>query len=389
MITKVEARGFRCLKKVEQTLKPYQILVGPNASGKSAFLDVIAFLGDLSSVGLKEAIEDRTENFHDLVWGREDDSFLLAIEARVPPNLKFPDFRFDPETVRYEVRLKLDSPTDEVRLVGEKLQLLTPSEAPQDILLRSNRLTRFVAETGHEPKAEFRFDLGPQYAGLSNLPKDEVQFPVANWLRDLLREGVQLVALDSQYLRAASAPGQGKPRVFDGLNLARVVSQFSDKSRPAFDAWIRHVRTALPDLDTVKAHLRPEDKHRWLAVRYQNGLEVPAWMLSDGTLRILALTLLAYIPDFRGMYLIEEPEIGVHPTALETIVQSLSSIYDGQVLVTSHSPLVLGISEPSSLLCFKKTDQGTIIVAGDQHPLLQEWRSSANLSDLFAAGVLG
>ncbi|MGA7409190.1 MAG: ATP-binding protein, partial [Bryobacteraceae bacterium] len=311
------------------------------------------------------------------------------IEARVPPALKFPDYRFDPEFIRYEIRLKLDLSSDEVGLAAEKLQLLSPDAAPQDVLLRSNRLTRFVAETGHNPKAQFRFDLGPQYPGLSNMPKDEVQFPVANWLKDLLREGVQLVALDSQYLRAASAPGQGKPRVFDGLNLARIVSQVSAKSPHAFEAWVRHVQTALPDLETVKAHLRPEDKHRWLAVRYRNGLEVPAWMLSDGTLRILALTLLAYVPDFRGIYLIEEPEIGVHPTALETIVQSLSSIYDGQVLATSHSPLLLGISEPASLLCFKKTDDGTVIVPGDQHPLLRDWRAGANLSDLFAAGVLG
>ncbi|MGO4885569.1 MAG: AAA family ATPase [Bryobacteraceae bacterium] len=124
-------------------------------------------------------------------------------------------------------------------------------------------------------------------------------------------------------------------------------------------------------------------------VRYKNGIEVPSWALSDGTLRLLALTLLAYVANFGGVYRIEEPEIGVHPTAIETIVQSLSSVYYGQVLLTSHSPIVLNLAEPSDILCFQRTDEGTEIIPGDKHPLLQDWRSGVSISDLFAAGVLG
>lgn len=70
MITKVEASRYLCLREVRQRLHPYQILVGPNGSGKSAFLDVIAFLGDVVSRGLHDAVNDRTENFYDLVWGQ-------------------------------------------------------------------------------------------------------------------------------------------------------------------------------------------------------------------------------------------------------------------------------------------------------------------------------
>ena len=41
---------------------------------------------------------------------------------------------------------------------------------------------------------------------------------------------------------------------------------------------------------------RPEDGHRYLVVHYRNGFEAPSWLVSDGTLRFLALTLLAYLP---------------------------------------------------------------------------------------------
>ena len=48
-VTRIEALGFRSLRYVSQRLEPFHVLVGPNASGKSAFLDVLAFLGDTIS----------------------------------------------------------------------------------------------------------------------------------------------------------------------------------------------------------------------------------------------------------------------------------------------------------------------------------------------------
>jgi predicted ATPase len=68
LITRVEAANFRCLKSVNQTLRPFQVLVGPNSSGKSAFLDVISFIGDFVNVGLKEAVAKRTDNFQGQGW---------------------------------------------------------------------------------------------------------------------------------------------------------------------------------------------------------------------------------------------------------------------------------------------------------------------------------
>ena len=84
MITLLEALNFRSLKYVKQPLDRFHVLVGPNASGKTTFLDVPAFLGRLVSDGLESAIHERTQNFQDLVWRREGRSFELAIEAKIP-----------------------------------------------------------------------------------------------------------------------------------------------------------------------------------------------------------------------------------------------------------------------------------------------------------------
>ena len=69
---------------------------------------------------------------------------------------------------------------------------------------------------------------------------------------------------------------------------------------------------------------------------------------------------------------------------------SLSSVYDAQVLLATHSPVIVSVAEPKSVLCFARTESGaTGIVRGDLHPMLSEWRGEPNLSVLFAAGVLG
>jgi len=65
-------------------------------------------------------------------------------------------------------------------------------------------------------------------------------------------------------------------------------------------------------------------------------------------------------------------------------------VYDAQVLVATHSPLIVGVADLDQILCFAKTEDGaTDIVRGDKHPKLREWRGEVNLGELFAAGVLG
>jgi hypothetical protein len=70
--------------------------------------------------------------------------------------------------------------------------------------------------------------------------------------------------------------------------------------------------------------------------------------------------------------------------------QSLSSVYDAQILLATHSPVILSVVKAGDVLCFAKTAEGaTDIVPGNDHPSLKEWQGETNLGVLFAAGVLG
>lgn len=419
MITLVEALSFRCLRYVSQPLGPFHVLVGPNASGKTTFLDVVAFLSHLVADGIDSAIEERTKNFQDLLWGRSGPHFQLGIELEIPQELRREISRREFDTIRYEVSLGLDEESNEVGFRAETVLLKTSeppctarrsrfpelASPPARILslthLQENRTIikkvpggndNFYSETTSKGRKGWvpAFKLGPRRSALSNLPEDVSRFPVATWLKNYLTTGVQKLVLNSLLIRRASPPGKTRAFQPDGSNLPWVVNDLEKRAPEKIEDWVSHLQTALPDLIGIRTVERPDDRHRYLMLEYRGGLEVPSWMASDGTLRLLALTLPAYLPNLTGIYLIEEPENGIHPRAVETMYQSLSSVYDAQILMATHSPVILSLVEPEELLCFAKDENGaTDIVLGSEHPALREWRGETNLSTLFAAGVLG
>ena len=118
MITLLETLNFRCLKYVSQELGPFHVLVGPNASGKTTFLDVIVFLGDLVSNGLDFAVNEKTQNFSDLVSGHADISFELAVEARIPDERRKCLDKQPYDIIRYEIRIGIDR--GEIAILSER-----------------------------------------------------------------------------------------------------------------------------------------------------------------------------------------------------------------------------------------------------------------------------
>lgn len=384
---------------------------------KTTFLDIIAFLGRLVLDGLDAAVSERTQNFQDLVWGRSEGGFELAIEATIPEDRRLLLGKQPYDTVRYEVKLENDQ--GETAILAEKVLLkeskplawvqksLFPCliDPPQTILTpkgkkngrtvinkvfggNDNYYSEVYSESGKGWAPAFK--LGPRKSALGNLPEDESKFPVATWLKSLLADGVQQFVLNSMLIRKASPPGQVRGFKPDGSNLPWVVARLREKAPDRFKDWISHLQTALPDLEDILTVERTDDRHRYLLINYRGGLSVPSWMVSDGTLRLLALTIPAYLFDFKGVYLIEEPENGIHPRAVETMFQSLSSVYSAQILLATHSPVILSLAEADKILCFAKTVEGaTDIVLGSEHPALKEWHGETNLGTLFAGGVLG
>jgi predicted ATPase len=103
----------------------------------------------------------------------------------------------------------------------------------------------------------------------------------------------------------------------------------------------------------------------------------------------MALTVLPYLQKRPAVIITEEPDNGIHPQAIEAVLQSLGSVYDSQVLISSHSPVVLAMSKLDQILCARLAPNGAAtIIRGTDHPRLKEWKGGIDLGSLFAAGVL-
>lgn len=427
MIRRIEAKNYKSLKYIDQQLDNFHVLIGPNASGKTTFMDVVSFLADVVKTGIDEAIQNRSANYKDLTYSSKGGDIELAIEINLPKNImSFLDDRFN--IIRYELCFGLDNETEEHSIKEERVLLLNSILIEDENKYNSNLRTLFP-ELKIEPKTILNkkypgksgisyqlvirkkpqgndnfydetykssgkgwlpsFKLGIKRSALANLPADETKFPASTWLKGFLFDGVQLFILDSLRIREASPPGQSKKFKTDGSNLPWVINDLK-KNNQQFKKWIAHIQTALPDIIDIETIEREDDKHRYLRIIYAGNINVPSWLVSDGTLRLLALTLPAYIPDFTGVYLIEEPENGIHPKAVETVFQSLSSVYYAQIMLASHSPVVLSLVSSHSVLCFAKTTEGiTDIVKGSYHPALKNWKGEINLSSLYVSGILG
>ncbi|MDE0331688.1 MAG: ATP-binding protein [Nitrospinae bacterium] len=418
MITLVEALNYRCLRYVSRPLNPFHVLVGPNASGKTTFLDVVGFLRDLVSEGLDEALSGRTTNPEELLFRRQGEKLELAVEARIPDELRELTAKPEMGTARYEVAIGFDETKRQFEFKAEKFLLKKtrakepiqhslfpmPADAPVSLLTKSGPNYKTVVNKVPGGNDNFyseiypqggkgwapSFKLGPQKSALGNLPADEKSLPVASWFREYLSTGVQQFVLNSLAIRHPSPPTRVAGFLPDGSNLPWVVDRLRRDDKQRYRDWITHLQTALADLVDITTIERPEDKHRYMVYEYSGGLKVPSWMVSDGTLRLTALTLPAYLDDLKGIYLIEEPENGIHPRAVATVYDSLSSVYAAQVLLATHSPVVLSEAKIDDVLCFAKDHTGaTDIVLGSKHPKLQQWHGEADLGTLLASGVLG
>lgn len=421
MIRRIQALNYRCLRYVDLELDRFHVAVGPNASGKSTLFDVVAFLGDMVRDGVDAAVEKRTNNFQDLVWGRPRDDlrFELAVEfelpdevhAQLPADRGFRFFRYEVAVEERDKQVRIDS---ERGLLIAKSYGLQPQQRtlfPLPPPVRGGILAgggRRGARTvlSKSPRKQDNFNIevspesgqgwavsvsfGPHRSALGNLPESPDRFPAATHVKRTLTERVKSLFLDADRMREASPPSLRRSGFApDGSNLPWTVKALKERHPDDYSQWIDHVRTALQDLREVSVVERDEDRHTYLTLGYETGVTVPSWVASDGTLRFLALTLLGYLSS-PGIYLIEEPENGLHPFALDPVYDALSSATDSQVLSATHSPAFLKLADPEEALCFAKNTEGaTDIVRGDRHPHLRDWQGKADMQLLFATGVIG
>ena len=423
MITRIEANNYRCFERLGVTVGAFCVLAGANGSGKTTLLDIPILIGDaLKSRNVAAAFLERVldrgaraSSLLDLPFRGIRESFVLAVEAQLPeaiqkrlvdassPAVQRAKDRW-PTHVRYEFRLAIDD-AHQLEVKNEYLFVFPHSAAYEAgrLPMQGENLDqdgwRFILRREYGADAAFRPEthgakersthLDSTLLAFARLQFEaEAEFGAGRWLLDWLQN--EVVFFDPKWvdLRRASPPGLPRQLMPSGQNLPWLALHLQKEKPERFAAWVEHVRTALPQIASIEAKEREEDHHAYFRVGYEGGFEVTSSGLSEGTLRILALTLVAYLQDAPKLLIVEEPENSIHPQAIETVMQSLCSLYDSQVWVSTHSPIVLADRKLAELITTRLERSGTVTVTpGPEHPRLAEWKGAIDLGSLFATGV--
>jgi predicted ATPase len=332
-LTSLRVRNFKAVKDTA-ILKPegLTVFIGDNGAGKSSVLEALRFLADLSRVTLDEAFAP-FRGFEHVRWKGG------------------PNRGKNPSPSGRQADLEETNPIQITARghVGQVSVLATTYISGQD-----NNTVGFESEylkVGSEVT-----DRDPKHDPM--LRPDRSILGRTSWFDDW------------QFLDMV--PGtMGTPTPFyastgqvrlarDGSNLARyIVDLRSDKEYgvDAFDSLLETLQVILPyakDLETVTS----EAFSREVALRLHEGsFSVPGWMLSTGTLRLIALLALLRHPRPPSLICIEEIENGLDPRTIQLVVDEILRATEAgrtQIMVTTHSPYLLDLVPLKNLVLVER-----------------------------------
>jgi predicted ATPase len=200
-------------------------------------------------------------------------------------------------------------------------------------------------------RSEFRigieFDLpgaGLQRAVVSvqALPERFLRFQTKSPM-PLDKLSIQQVTIEPRQLRSGASLSNKLPLSPDGANLAAVMGRISEAG--GFAEFIRDVAYVVGDLIDVQT-IKDERRNLWdFDLMMRGDRRFTPSLVSDGTLRVLALFAAVHDPQFRGVVLIEELENGLYPRyqgrLCERLAVRVSEDHDRQVIATTHAPVVV------------------------------------------------
>lgn len=350
LLTRVRIENFRSIAACDARLGPLTVLAGPNASGKSNFLDALRFVRDVLHSSLGQALDPRgglDEVLHRSPGGERADSFRIRLDVTVPAS----------------GRATLDA---------SYLLEVGPEEDRGAVIRREELSFPELPDLRFPPREPDLFSLAgwPDYAILSMATSEHrAVSAVAQGLSSM-----RFYELHTPVLRDIDQTPRGRGDVVlgeRGEHLARVLSLLA-RHRP----WIKetidgYVSTMIDNAVGLDGKELPEADLAYLVGRFvEDGgeKEVDRRSLSDGTLRLVGVLAALFQPRATDGSIpivgIEEPEISLHPRMLGALYDALlGASHNTQVMVTTQSTDLLDnpSAHPDHLLVVRDDGHGSVI----------------------------
>ena len=387
-IKAVKAANFKSFENLDIELGKFNVLIGPNASGKSNFVDIFRFLGDIASSGLYNAIsmQGGVEYLRNIGIGASKDLHLRISSDR--------EFRaiIGREGSKGPIAIKTDEIIYRFSLRFHKR--VSGFKVVQDELVIKFKIVKLGRRKGKTIEGEI-IEGGSIKVFHSN-GKVEVSLPKGGFLKkgdiffppfmDDIELSPDKLLLETVYflipfpvkeifddisihdfdpkLPKKAYPITGKAELEEnGENLSivlRDILQDKEKSRKLFNL-VKELLPFVEDLDIEKL----ADKSLLFKLRenYFTTQYIPASLISDGTINVTALITSLYF-EKKSLLIIEEPERNIHPYLISKVVDIMKDTSRRkQIIVTTHNPEFVKHADLENILLVHRNERGFSVIS--------------------------
>jgi predicted ATPase len=397
MLNRIRIKGYKSLADVEVNLNPLSMLFGPNAAGKSNFLDALQLLSKLaSSKTLKEAFDPpyRGKPLESFSLGKagikgliEQERLSFSIEAdlslsdgvvdavnRQIREMRRPSGESASEdaskalpqvrerNLRYRVEIEMLPRSGILRVSDEYLTALSgrgePTKSRQPFIERRKQHIHLRLEGQAHPRYYQRY-LDHTILSMPHYPP---HYPHLVAARRELESWLFFYFEPRERMRAANPVKEVRHIGLMGEELAAYLNTLKALDPNQFRSVEKALRTMIPTIDGIEVDVSDLGEVE-LRLR-EGGIAVPARVLSEGTLRMLGLLALAGAKDSPALVGFEEPENGIHPRRIQLIAAFLktrASLGQSQYIVTTHSPILPDLLPNDCLFVVRRVNAQTRI----------------------------
>lgn len=419
MITYIKIDGFKSFHDFEMAFTPLTVIAGSNAAGKSNLFDALRLLASLADADkIQKAFREQRGDLLELFTQYEDhsiaDRMSFVVEMLVNPTvddtwggkeyLKYTRLRYELRLRRVENSIGLQ----DIEVEYEKLDTIKHDNDKWIKILPSVTadVWRPKVKTG---KRQTPYMYTEEYNGVMTVivPQDGSQgkkryYPLRNATKTVLSSfdsvdfkhilaakeemrSWRFLQLNPDDLRMPTSKTTGEDVVSaTGRNLAAALYRIKQNDNYNLKIISRKLQSFIPNFVSVDVIDDAENKQYIIVLKDRNGKEYTSRVLSEGTMRVLALCILLQDEKHNGLLCFEEPENGIHPfriKAMTALLKDLSTDFMDtemplrQVIINTHSTIFVKemnkwLEHPCLTIAFAQMVNSSLTVEGEKKRLL-------------------
>jgi len=359
-LERIRISGFKSIRELDLELRPLNVLVGANGSGKSNFIGVFHLLNQI----LQERLQLYTAKV-----GAES---LLHYGSKTTKEI-----RIELRLQGYEyVATLVNTNTDALVFKRESIMEVIPS------------VTLLDAQAGYRPYPESKLVT----LDLPNEERKQVAQEIANRLERWQVYHIHDTSSEAR-MRGFQNLHDNVRLHSDGSNIAAFLYLIKEKFPDEYSRIVRLVRRVAPFFHDFVLRPNPlnEDQIRLQWVDVHSDTVYNAHLFSDGTLRFICLATLLMQPEeyLPSVILIDEPELGLHPFATSLLAGMLRSVSTyRQIIVATQSVQFVNQFAPEDIIVVEREGGQSTFRRLDAEGL-EDWMEDYGVGDLWEKNVFG